>query len=90
MPDTKLLGLVFVCPREQCSREAAASDAMWVSGLDKFRKLFEETIQMLLAVQRLNPLERYTEIEALATRAEWQPDAIFQKLRGVRLTDAKK
>jgi hypothetical protein len=84
------LGLIFVSPKQECTREAAPSDQMWVAGLDKFRHLYEETIQMLYALQRMKPLERCAEIEALCTRAEWQPQAIFQRLRGARLLDVKK
>ena len=62
----------------------------YLAGLDKFRNLYEETIQMLYAVQRLNPLERYAEIDELSTRAEWQPAAIFEKLRSARLMDVKR
>ena len=33
------------------------------------------------AVQRLTPMERVAEMEAIALRAEWQPEAIFMRLR---------
>lgn len=41
------------------------------------------------ALQRMSPIERYAEIEAMVTRPEWQPEAIFQRLRGKRLADVK-
>jgi hypothetical protein len=87
---TKALGLVFVSYAQQCSREASPSEDMWVANLGYFRALYDEVIQMLYALQRLKPLERYAEIEALCTRAEWQPGAIFARLRGVRLDLGKK
>ena len=37
----------------------------------------------------MSPIERYAEIEAMVTRPEWQPEAIFQRLRGKRLADVK-
>lgn len=84
-----LLGIVFVCPKKSCSREAMPSQEMWVNDLAAFRKLYEETNQMLLAVQRLEPQQRYIEIEALCQRAEWLPSGIFERIRGVRLIDLK-
>ncbi len=63
---------------------------MWVAALDRFRVLYDETIQMLLALQRMMPLERYAEIDAMCGRAEWQPEAIFARLRGARLDLVKK
>lgn len=89
-PDAKSLGLIFVAPNATCTKEASPSAQMWVAGLDIFHHLFDETFQMLRSLQRMNPLERYAEIEALTSRAEWQPDAIFAKLRGNRLSDVKK
>ena len=86
---TKLLGLIFVCPNKTCTREAAPSADMWVSDLSEFRRLYEETNQMLLAVQRLEPQQRYVEIEALSQRPEWQPQTIFERLRGTKLVDLK-
>jgi hypothetical protein len=90
LKDTEVLGLIFLCYTQGCTKEASPSDLMWVATLDAFRTLYEETMQMLYALQRMKPLERYAEIEALSTRAEWQPEAIFQRLRGVRLPDARK
>jgi tetratricopeptide (TPR) repeat protein len=90
LKDAKQLGLIFVSPAQACTREASPSDQMWLSGLDVFRKLFDDTIQMLYALQRMNPLERYAEIDALTGRAEWQPQAIFARLKGVRLLDVQK
>jgi hypothetical protein len=86
---SKLLGLIFVCPNKTCSREAAPSAEMWVSDLAAFKKFYDETSQMLLAVQRLEPRQRFVEIEALSQRPEWQPIAIFERLKGTRLLDLK-
>ena len=66
---------------------AIRRDVVTLLGL--IREFYEETIQTLLALQRMNPMERYVEIEAMVTRAEWQPDAIFHQLRGKRLVDVK-
>jgi len=63
---------------------------MWIAAVEKFKLLYDDTIQMLLALQRMKPLERYAEINALCMRAEWQPAAIFERLRGQRLLDVKK
>lgn len=90
LPDAPPLGLVFVCPVETCTREASPSDQMWIAALDKFRQLYEDTVQMLLALQRATPANRYAEIATLAQRAEWQPAAIFERLRGRRLIDVRK
>lgn len=89
LKDSKLLGLIFACPNESCTKDSAPSEQMWVSALDKFRRLYDEVVQTLLALQRLTPAERYIEIEAMSTRAEWLPAAIFLKLRGKRLLDAR-
>lgn len=88
--DTRVLGLIFVAYAKTCTSEASPSDNMWVATLDLFRALYDETVQMLYALQRMKPLERYAEIEALCTRAEWQAENIFARLRGMRLTDVKK
>jgi hypothetical protein len=50
---SRLLGLIFVCPNMTCTREATPSSEMWVCDIGTFRRLYEETNQMLLAVQRL-------------------------------------
>lgn len=89
-PEFRSLGLIFVSPTKACTKESSPSDQMWVSSLDNFRRLLDETIQMLNALQRMKPLERYAEIEALTSRTEWQPSALFEKLRGSRLVDVKK
>jgi len=88
--DTSVLGLIFVAYAKTCTSEASPSNNMWVATLDLFRTLHDETVQMLYALQRMKPLERYAEIEALCTRAEWQAENIFARLRGLRLTDVKK
>lgn len=86
----KALGLIFISYAQECTKESSPSDVMWVAALDRFRKLYDETIQMLLALQRMKPLERYAEIHAMCSRAEWQPEAIFARLRGARLDDVRK
>ena len=88
--DSKILGLIFVSYTQERTREASPSDLMSVATLDRYRALYDETIQMLLALQRMKPLDRYGEIEALCTRVEWQPKAVFQRLRGSRLLDVRK
>jgi hypothetical protein len=87
---TVALGLIFVCNSQMCTRAAAPSNEMWIAAVEKFKSLYDDTIQMLLALQRMKPLERYAEINALCMRAEWQPAAIFERLRGQRLVDVKK
>lgn len=84
-----VLGLIFVCPNKTCTREAAPSQQMSVCDVGEFRRLYDETNQMLFAVQRLEPMQRYVEIEALVERVEWQPEYIFQRLRGALLLDLK-
>jgi hypothetical protein len=87
---TPVLGLIFVSPAQECTKDATPSDQMWVAGLDVFRQLYEDAIQMLLALQRMKPADRYAEIDALVSRAEWQPSAIFQRLRGRLLSEVQK
>ncbi len=84
------LGLIFVCNSQTCTKAATPSSEMWIAGVEKFKALYDDTIQMLLALQRLKPLERYAEINALCMRAEWQPEAIFERVRGQRLLEVKK
>jgi hypothetical protein len=88
--DTRVLGLIFVSYSQTCTNEASPSDAMWIAALDRFRAFYDEAVQMLYALQRMKPLERYAEIEAVCTRAEWQPENIFARLRGLRLNEVKK
>lgn len=87
--DSPPLGLIFVSPSTKCIKEAAPSPAMSVSDVEPFKRLFDETMQMLLALQRMKPLDRYAEIGAIPQRAEWQPEAIFNRLRGRPLTELK-
>jgi hypothetical protein len=84
------LGLIFVAPGESCTTDASPSEQMWVAQLQRLRTLYEDTVQMLLALQRMQPLQRYAEIESLVMRAEWQPEQIFQRIRGRRLIDVKR
>ena len=86
----QVLGLIFVSESQECTKAAAPSDNMWLTDVDRIKRLYEETVQMLLALQRMKPLDRYVEIGALSTRAEWQPNAIFERIRGNRLIDKKK
>ena len=51
--DLKLLGLIFVSPVQACTLEASPSEQMWVAGLDVFRRLLDDTMQMLYALQRM-------------------------------------
>lgn len=60
---------------------------MWATRVGTIQQLFGEFINLLLALQRMPPLERYAEISAVCARPEWRIDAIFQRLRGVRLLD---
>jgi hypothetical protein len=46
LAETTVLGLVFVAYSQECTRDASPSERMWVASLDKFRPLYEETIQM--------------------------------------------
>ena len=87
--DVSVLGLIFIAPKEKCAREATPSNEMSVTVLGPIREFYEETIQTLLALQRMTPMERYAEIEAMASRPEWQPEAILKRLRGRRLVDVK-
>jgi hypothetical protein len=83
-------GLIFVAPSESCTADASPSEQMWVTQLQRLRTLYEDTVQMLLALQRMQPLQRYAEIESLVMRAEWQPEQIFERIRGRRLIDVKR
>jgi hypothetical protein len=76
--DTTALGLIFIRPSETCTKDASPSDNMWVTQLGRFRSLYEDTIQMLFALQRMQPLQRYGEIDSLVARAEWQPELFFK------------
>ena len=84
-PDAGILGLIIVGGSPSCTKEAAPSADIWVSDVATFKRLFGEFEQTLRALQRLNPLERYAEINAVVQRPEWQPPAIFNKLRGKQL-----
>jgi hypothetical protein len=84
-PDAGILGLIIVGGSPSCTKEAAPSEDIWVSDVATFKRLFGEFEQTLRALQRLNPLEWYAEINAVVQRPEWQPLAIFNKLRGKQL-----
>jgi hypothetical protein len=58
---------------------------MWLATLAPFRQFYDEFVQMVSALQRLTPLQRVAEMEAVALRADWQPEVIFARLRGVNL-----
>jgi hypothetical protein len=87
--DRKILGLIAVSPCTKRSPESKPSSEMWASDLGRFRALFEEFNQTLLATQRIPPNLRYAGVEALAQRAEWQPQALFARIRGVPLEKLK-
>src|SRR5258708_35793006 len=80
-----ILGLIFVCMCQKRSPETSPSNEMWLANLAPFRLLYDEFLQMLYALQRLTPLQRIPEMEAVAQRAEWQPDTIFARLRATTL-----
>ncbi|WP_051448271.1 DEAD/DEAH box helicase family protein [Bradyrhizobium sp. WSM1417] len=80
-----ILGLIFVCMCQKRSQESAPSNDMWLANLAPFRTVYDELVQMLYALQRLTPLQRIPEMQAVSERAEWQPDAIFARLRGTSL-----
>jgi hypothetical protein len=82
------LGLIIVGGSPSCTKETAPSADIWVSDVAAFQRLFDEFTQTLRALQRLSPLERYAEISAIVQRPEWQPPAIFEKLRGKQLISA--
>jgi hypothetical protein len=80
-----ILGLIFVCMCQKRSPETSPSNDMWLANMAPFRLLYDEFLQMLYALQRLTPLQRIPEMQAVAQRAEWQPDTIFARLRGTSL-----
>jgi hypothetical protein len=80
-----VLGLIIVCPCQKRSSETSPSNEMWLATLAPFRQCYEEFVQMLSALQRLTPLQRVAELQAVALRAEWQPEAVFARLRGRNL-----
>ncbi len=84
-PEYEILGVVIVGGQSLRTPEAAPTDEMWVSSVDSFQRLFEESMQMLHSLQRMAPLDRYPEMAALSARAEWQADSIFSRISGVRL-----
>jgi hypothetical protein len=81
----KVLGLIIVCLCQKRSSETSPSNEMWLATLAPFRQFYDEFVQMVSALQRLTPLQRVAEMEAVALRAEWQPEGIFARLRGVNL-----
>lgn len=83
--DDKILGLIVVSLCKKRSAETSPSSDMWLANLIPFKQLFNEYLQMLAAVQRLPPLERIPEMQALSQRAEWQPEAIFARLKAINL-----
>ncbi|TIM96819.1 MAG: DEAD/DEAH box helicase [Mesorhizobium sp.] len=85
--ESQILGLIIVGGLPKKSPEAAPSEVMWASDTSRFKALFDDTMQMLRSLQRMAPLDRYAEMTAVCARAEWQPDAIFERLRGIRLQD---
>lgn len=89
LKDYAVLGLIYVSTSTKRSSESQPSQEMWLSSLGSFRELYEEYSQMLRAIQRLTPAQRLVEMQSIAQRAEWQPDAIFAKIRGRRLLSAQ-
>ena len=89
-PEEQMLGFIMVCLCQKRSAETAPSKDMWLANLAPFRQLFDEFLQELAALQRLPPLQRVPEMEAFALRAEWQPEAIFLRLRGVQILNMPK
>jgi hypothetical protein len=81
----QILGLIIVSLCQKRSAETSPSQEMWLANLAPFRQLYDDFLQMLSALQRLTPLQRIPEMQAVALRAEWQPEAIFMRLRGSRL-----
>jgi hypothetical protein len=81
----QILGLIVVSVCKKRSAETSPSSDMWLANLIPFKQLFDEYLQMLAAVQRLPPLQRIPEMQALSQRAEWQPEAIFARLKGINL-----
>jgi hypothetical protein len=81
----RVLGLIIVCLCQKRSSETSPSNEMWLATLAPFRQFYDEFVQMISALQRLTPLQRVLEMESVALRAEWQPEAIFMRLRGSSL-----
>lgn len=67
-----ILGLIFLSLCQKRSKETSPSKEMWLANLAPFRVLYDEFIQMLYALQRMTPLQRVPEMQAVAQRAEWQ------------------
>jgi hypothetical protein len=88
-PDVNVLGMLIVSDTTSLSDEAKPSDQMWVSDLGGFKMVYDEAMGMLRALQRMTPLDRYAEINALCVRPEWQLDAIFTKVRGKKALTLK-
>jgi hypothetical protein len=84
-PEEQVLGLIIVSLSQKRSAETSPSKDMWLANLAPFRELFDEFLQSLAALQRLTPLQRVPEMEAFALRAEWQPETIFLRLRGIQM-----
>jgi hypothetical protein len=88
-PGEAALGLIFVGGQPVCSPEASPSPQMWISTRESLKSLYERIISTLHALQRLPPLQRFGEINALVQRPEWQPSAIFAEIRGLNAAEAK-
>jgi Type III restriction enzyme, res subunit len=81
-PDFAVLGMLIVGGVAKLSPETQPSEQMWHTNVNAFKSLYEETMVMLKALQRMTPLDRYAEISALCVRPEWQLGAIFAKIKG--------
>lgn len=84
-PGDRVLGFVIVSLSVKRSREAAPSKDMWLATVAPFRQLFDDFMQSIAALQRIPPLQRISEMEAFAIRAEWQPEAIFGRVKGMQM-----
>jgi hypothetical protein len=76
----RVLGLIIVSLRQKRISGHLAFARHVASQPTPFRQLYDDFLQMLSALQRLTPLQRIPELQAVALRAEWQPDAIFKRV----------
>lgn len=81
----EILGSIIIGGKDSKSREAAADESMWKSKIDIFESFFKELIETLRSLQRMSPIERYSEINSLVERAEWKAPGISQRLRGIQI-----
>jgi hypothetical protein len=76
------LGLIIVGSLAHRTRSTAPSNEMWHINTVDIQVIFKEYVNLLFALQKMPPLDRYAEISAMCVRPEWQMDGIFHRIRG--------